>query len=184
MALNPHLQNDFATQTYNLIRRFEAMVRRVYNDGVGVPTLGVGTALIIKTGALQNPWQIRQDLDAILQQAGITLTANDKNILERVRNILNGPLSQDEKNQQISQIVPVSQRAVPAPATGPEELLATSQTIINGLPVQNRFSFGTITDDPATGQARQLYNVLMNGLHNDQVNIEGFAEIEGVQSFV
>lgn len=48
MALNPHPQNDSGTQTYNLLRRFETMVRRVYNDGVGVPTLGVGTALIEK----------------------------------------------------------------------------------------------------------------------------------------
>ena len=106
MALNPHPQNDFETQTYTFIRRHEALVRRVYNDGRGIPTLGVGFALIINIGTRENPnWQIRPQLGSILQQAGITLTPNDTNILVRVRNILNdNPLN---AQQQIAQIVPL-----------------------------------------------------------------------------
>ncbi len=157
MALSTHLQNDFANETYKMILWEEVLVRRVYNDGIGVPTLGVGLALIVRT---RTGWQIRPDLDPILQQAGITLTANDKRILGNVRDLLNGSLP--DKQQQIAGIIPGPQIS----AATHEEPLTTSQAVISGLALENQFSFGMITGDTTslTGQARQLYDAVMNGV--------------------
>ncbi len=161
MALSIHTQGDFANQTYKMILWEEALVRRVYNDGIGVPTLGVGVALIINYGSASSPdWKIRKDLSAVLQQAEITLTTQDWDILNRIRSLLAG--TQPDKQQQIAQIISTVD---PLPLGSRDEALSTSQAKINALAPENRFSFGTITGDVAAlnGQARQLYDAVMNG---------------------
>lgn len=53
----------------------EGKIPFVYKDGAGIPTLGVGYALVVDVGINGgHDWQIRDNYKAALQAAGITLT--------------------------------------------------------------------------------------------------------------
>ena len=82
----------------NLIEGNEGNIQRVYSDHLGVPTIGIGYALAIKTGTDSNPnWVLRDvgKINKIFREAGIlgdddSLTQNDINILNNSVNALNG----------------------------------------------------------------------------------------------
>ena len=71
------LTGSFSDFTYNFILRSESLIRRIYTDGRGVPTLGVGYALVINVGGI---WQLRDTLTADLASIGIGLTPTDQQI--------------------------------------------------------------------------------------------------------
>ncbi|MCH2547174.1 MAG: hypothetical protein MK052_06165 [Alphaproteobacteria bacterium] len=60
------------------------------NDGAGVPTIGIGFALIIYNKP-QKRWEVRSDLDSQLQAAGLPPSSqNDKRILQNYVDYKNG----------------------------------------------------------------------------------------------
>ena len=61
---------------------------RVYTDFMGVPTLGYGYTLLVKK-EITNPWILRETLATDLAVIGISLSTDDFNLLEQVRNALN-----------------------------------------------------------------------------------------------
>jgi len=74
---------SFSDFTYNFIRQSELLVRRIYTDGLGVPTLGVGYALAIKNA--QGIWVLRGTLTNDLASIGITLSQSD---LDRLNDVV------------------------------------------------------------------------------------------------
>jgi len=67
---------------YKRVRRSEGFRSKVYPDKDGVPTLGNGYALLINTG--NNGWKRRDDLDADLGSIGVSVTANEKRLLDDI----------------------------------------------------------------------------------------------------
>jgi hypothetical protein len=78
---------SFSDFTYNFILRSESLIRRIYTDGHGVPTLGVGYALATRNA--QGIWQLRGTLTADLATIGITLTPADLQRLNAAVSALN-----------------------------------------------------------------------------------------------
>ena len=82
------------------IQGFEGHILRVYDDGIGIPTIGYGYALVVNTGNADNPnWQIRADLEADFREAGIfsenqTLSQQDREILQQAASALNGDVDE------------------------------------------------------------------------------------------
>ncbi len=71
---------------WNFLQVTEAVIPRVYSDSLGIPTLGVGYALIIPSG---NRYILRPGLVPQLESIKINLTQPDINVLNRVAQLLN-----------------------------------------------------------------------------------------------
>src|SRR5207249_3402877 len=117
------------------IRQSESLIRRIYTDGVGVPTLGVGYALAVKIGGT---WQLRDapTLDANLASIGITLSQADRIRLDNVVAQLNAGS------------VTGAQTLIPPYRKGEDSA------------AQNVFSFPLISADPNT-DGRTLFNTVV-----------------------
>jgi len=88
-TLTPHpIAGDFNAALYRFMRPFETFVPRIYNDGTGVPTLGLGYALATKNAA--GTWVVLPSLPADLQSIGITLLPWQTDILDAAIGALNG----------------------------------------------------------------------------------------------
>jgi Ca2+-binding RTX toxin-like protein len=143
MSLTPHrIETGYEDDVFAFIRREEGLVRRVYSDSLGVPTLGVGYALIIK---INGEWRLRPTLDADLLSLGITLTVDDRASLETLRRNLNANNGATNKTLVPEPILSYN-------GTGPypyqEEQAPNS-------PPLNTFDFNVLTDD----QVRLLYDI-------------------------
>ena len=73
----------------------EGKIPFVYKDGAGIPTLGVGYALVVDVGANGiHDWQVQDKYKTAFQMAGVTLTLTQLADLDRkltdVAKLLNG----------------------------------------------------------------------------------------------
>jgi GH24 family phage-related lysozyme (muramidase) len=67
--ITPHsISGSFNEYLYNFVRPFEAFRQRVYSDPRGIPTLGVGYALVIYSDVLGR-WELRDTLQSDLRAA-------------------------------------------------------------------------------------------------------------------
>jgi Ca2+-binding RTX toxin-like protein len=89
---SPHIiAGDFNAALYSFLKQREAFVPRIYLDGKGIPTLGVGYALAVRNETtklyeLRSAPELTQQMGAM----GITLTQADKDILNAAVGALNG----------------------------------------------------------------------------------------------
>lgn len=79
MATTPNITPSPTTQplfqfVWNFLQVTEAVIPRVYSDSLGIPTLGVGYALIVPG---PKGWIIVPTLKADLSNAGINLSPAD-----------------------------------------------------------------------------------------------------------
>lgn len=145
-TINPHpIAENFNDASYSFLTSLEAFVPRVYSDPDGIPTLGVGYALIEETTDPLVPFRTRgasvgqpgdfTALNAELSSIGVTLSPADQTLLRDVlRHLTEGdPAAAKQK-------IPMFQAG---------ENSAT----------QNRFSFGLISD----GQSRTLFDNILPG---------------------
>ena len=80
----------FLKALFHDLKLTEGAVPRVYTDHKGIPTVGIGYALLVVSGGR---YRIRPDLEADLTRAGIDLNGAEgtalRDILARVRELLN-----------------------------------------------------------------------------------------------
>jgi|SRR5690606_13726586 hypothetical protein len=115
MSLTPRHEGNFDDELFDFVRRHEAVVRRIYTDSRGIPTLGIGFALIIFDNAA-GAWEFRGgSRDALLNElraAGVIaahqeFTADDDVRLNAVLDILNnGTLTDDQKQLKALEWIP------------------------------------------------------------------------------
>ncbi len=94
MSIDPHYITDYTDQIRNKIREYEGEVLRIYSDGKGIPTMGIGFALFNeRTVNKQYVYSYRggsfEALQADLQQYDIILTEADRSVLDQVLAALN-----------------------------------------------------------------------------------------------
>jgi hypothetical protein len=141
MAITPRrIDTGYQDTVYNFIKREEALVRRVYSDQLGIPTLGVGYALIIRAPAgSPTPFILRPTLQADLAAIGETLGPADESLLNTLLNNLNSGNGADNIG-----LVPMATQFV-----NYEEPASTSATL-------NVFEdIGVLSD----AQSRQLFDI-------------------------
>ena len=81
MAIIPHpVRGSYDDFLFETIAESEGFVPRVYSDHRGIPTLGLGYALLVDAPG----WPPRAGLDADLAAVGITLTEADRALLTSV----------------------------------------------------------------------------------------------------
>lgn len=85
----------FSDKTYTSLRVTEGYIPVIYSDSEGVPTVGLGCALVIyaptASGNNEYKWKVRDNIDKILENIdGIEAIAEIKTKLQRAANILNG----------------------------------------------------------------------------------------------
>ena len=79
MSIAPHaISGDFNQAVFDFLKARERFVPRVYSDSKGIPTLGVGYALIVEQGGV---FRLRSTLSADLALAGVTVTQADIDLL-------------------------------------------------------------------------------------------------------
>lgn len=102
MSLIPRKISNFDEVLFQFIKGREGHSRTVYADINGVPTLGVGYAMVIFDNAEKPPkWEVRGDLDTQLSQIGITLVKQDTDLLQAVADALNAK-NKDQAKQLIN----------------------------------------------------------------------------------
>lgn len=96
MAITPHtISSNYSDSLYQFLKPLEGDISFVYRDSKGIPTLGVGYALIedIGTSGVHN-WQLRFDYETELSAAGINLSQPQldelREKLNDARDALNG----------------------------------------------------------------------------------------------
>lgn len=89
MIITPTPISDLNGALFDFLRgpTIERFVPRVYSDSLGVPTLGVGYALVVKVGST---WQVRAGLAEDLAAIGVTLSGDDLVRLNQTISVLNG----------------------------------------------------------------------------------------------
>ncbi|MBT5111009.1 MAG: hypothetical protein HOM25_20185 [Rhodospirillaceae bacterium] len=65
--LTPLTNGDFDDAYFDHLKNFEGVVKRIHTDGLGVPTIGMGTALAVRI--TNKKFQLRKDLDARIDRA-------------------------------------------------------------------------------------------------------------------
>ena len=65
--------SNFYDALYQFIKPLEGDIPFVYSDSKGIPTLGIGYALVVDTGGTPK-WDLRGDYPTQLAAAGISLT--------------------------------------------------------------------------------------------------------------
>ena len=90
MSINPTSVINVKDSLFDFLKTpgIEAFVPRVYSDSEGIPTLGVGYALVIDSWG-PGGWGIRDKLGTELQSIGITLSTADKAMLKKAADKLN-----------------------------------------------------------------------------------------------
>ena len=81
MAITPNPVTNFSGALYQFLYQVEGDVPFVYNDSKGIPTLGVGYALVTGGNPPPNTWQVRNGYQTVLANAGISLTATQTTTL-------------------------------------------------------------------------------------------------------
>jgi hypothetical protein len=83
--VQPIKPDSFHDILFNFVRGSEGYRTEVHDDGKGVPTIGCGTALLIKG---KEGWTVLEKLDERLQEAGVQLDSSryavDKNKLNQI----------------------------------------------------------------------------------------------------
>ena len=78
MAIVPHrVDGSYDEALFEFIAESEGFVPRVYSDHLGIPTLGLGYAMLTKTAN----WPLRPGMDADLSAIGVTLIDSDLALL-------------------------------------------------------------------------------------------------------
>jgi Ca2+-binding RTX toxin-like protein/GH24 family phage-related lysozyme (muramidase) len=141
---------------WNFLKVEEAVIPRVYSDSVGVPTLGVGYALIIP---LAGKWRINPNLKADLGSIGITLSPDDYNLLGQVQDLLNQKAHTTDKTEQAALLNQI-QALIPPPYTSVENIALTGETQKGQIwsTVFNPFQDIPLIDNT---QARVLLDVIL-----------------------
>jgi len=86
-TISPHaIAGDFNQAVFDFLKMQETFVPRVYSDSKGIPTLGVGYALIVEQDGV---FQRRDTLSTDLALAGTTLTKADNDLLADIEDALN-----------------------------------------------------------------------------------------------
>ncbi len=145
MAITKHpIDIVYQDTVYKFVWSQEALVRRVYSDSLGIPTLGIGYALIIKgrTGR----YELRESLVADLARIGVTLSPADRDLLGTLLENLNNKRIADNKSA-----VPMAIIGANSDGFLIEDLLTSDEL--------DKFSF-TLPTEP---QIRQLYDISMYG---------------------
>ena len=84
------VSGNFTDFIYDWVRPLEGFRQRVYSDNRGIPTLGVGYALLIDQGTNSSvPWVPRGNLASDLAAINLSLTPGDYQLLADVANALN-----------------------------------------------------------------------------------------------
>ncbi|MBM3254638.1 MAG: lysozyme, partial [Candidatus Omnitrophica bacterium] len=86
MSIIPRPASNFNNDLYALIKQSEGFEKKVYSDTEGVPTIGIGYALLEK---IQGEWRVRGYIDEQLQSAGINIQQSDRQTLQSVADALN-----------------------------------------------------------------------------------------------
>ena len=87
MAIVPRaVDGRFEDELFDFIAASEGFVPRIYSDHRGIPTLGLGYAILVNTPG----WPPRDSLDGDLASIGVTLTAADRSRLTDVGEALSG----------------------------------------------------------------------------------------------
>lgn len=85
MAITPHpVQGSYDDFLFETIAESEGFVSRVYSDHRGIPTLGLGYALLVDATG----WPERAGLEGDLTAVGISLTEGDRALLAAVGELL------------------------------------------------------------------------------------------------
>ncbi len=146
MAITQHpIDTAYQDTVYKFVWSQEALVRRVYSDSLGIPTLGIGYALIIRVRP--GEYELRKSLTSDLAAIGVTLTDTDRNLLQTLLRNLNEGKGAANKT---------------------DVLMGVIGNDVNGFPVEDpitSFTFN-VFDFPVLNdlQVRQLYDVSMYGL--------------------
>jgi hypothetical protein len=86
MPLTPRQSAAFQNEAFQFIQEGEGFEDRVYDDSIGVPTLGYGYALVTKVNKV---WSVKASLVADLAGIGITLTTSQIATLNSIVQALN-----------------------------------------------------------------------------------------------
>jgi GH24 family phage-related lysozyme (muramidase) len=79
------LVDNFDSHAFNFTRDKEEFLAQAYPDSVGVPTIGIGAALLLKSGGV---YIIRSDLSSLF--AGIhTFSFDELNVLQAIADEVN-----------------------------------------------------------------------------------------------
>ncbi len=102
MPINPRPFSDdpqvFKDKVFDLLRSSEGTSSAlpyegvIHNDGIGVPTVGYGYAMVIKGYDAQSNstvWKVKSELEQDFQQLGITITEDNDQVLNSIANTLN-----------------------------------------------------------------------------------------------
>jgi len=76
----------FTEAVFDFLASHDGFVARVYSDSQGIPTLGIGYAMLANTPG----WPPRETLESDLEAIGITLTVQDRQLLIAVGAALSG----------------------------------------------------------------------------------------------
>ncbi len=154
MAIRMREYTLFDDRLFNFVQREEATVRRIYSDPLGIPTLGVGFALIVRASDGSYKYRYATDDDAgnhsflgdTLSFQGINLSADDWLLLDQVLADLNSGQPEVAKLR-----IPTATQFETNANGGPEEPALVSNDL-------NRFSIGLLDDT----KVRSLYDTAMN----------------------
>ncbi len=86
MSITPRPLDDYSQRLYETIKQFEGFRSKVYSCTSGVPTVGVGYALLEKG---TTKWQVRGNLANELSEAGVGVTDQDVTRLDSIATALN-----------------------------------------------------------------------------------------------
>ena len=97
MPINAQLTNTYSNYLTDIIKSFESFKSHIYDDGLGIPTIGYGYSLIYNNGGT---WITRNlsDLNTIFSEIH-TFTQDEKDALDRIANAKNE--SSSDASQQI-----------------------------------------------------------------------------------
>jgi hypothetical protein len=133
------INSDYENNVYDYIKYEELLVRRVYSDQRGIPTLGVGYALFETIRPGSDTFRAKLSLVDDLAEIGITLTDADLRLLDRLLNNIN--IGQGATNLQSVSNVDIQH------LDGREEPADTSIAL-------NQFSFGILSNQQIRGLKR------------------------------
>ncbi len=98
-TLNPHpitqaspISGDFYAAVYDFLKQREGFVQKVYDDGKGIPTLGLGYALAVEVGRDEQNRPIYAERDHLAEELAlinVSLDPNDRLLLTAAIDALN-----------------------------------------------------------------------------------------------
>ena len=99
MSIMPRpVAGSYDATLFEFMKRGEGDVRRVYTDHRGIPTLGLGYALVVEGGGT---WHLRDGLEDDLAAIGIALSGDDRRLLDDATASLN-----DGDDERVKELIP------------------------------------------------------------------------------